>query len=709
MLTDLPTIFSWWLLLFGLGAICFPLAWFLFHKFFDSGYAFSKIIAILLLSYLVWLTGSLRILPFSIQGIWLIVLFLVFINYRLAKKIKNEFGLDLKNKLRIFILEETIFFFALASWSFIRGFQPDIEGLEKFMDFGFVNSILRSQFFPPADMWMAGETINYYYFGHLVAAVLTKISTIDSATTYNLMIATIFGMAITGTFSLSGNLLFFTNKISGIKLYVGAILSSALLSVGGNMHTFWWFLNHDGINKFEGLIKSLVLGNPFAANSPFSSYWYPDATRFIVEKFGANDNTIHEFPLYSFVVSDLHGHVSDIPFVLLFLAMALSFLVQELNLKSLVPNLKLLIPPALVLAVMYMTNSWDFPIYLMILGLVILWKNYQQSGFSLETLYRTFSFSIGILLAALVFSLPFHLHFSQIAKGIAPVHAQTPLWQFFVLWGFPWAIGLISLLFFVLKGVGHRFVKKGGVAIFSTDVFVLILFSVATLLIVVPEFLYVKDIYIDSYHRANTMFKLVYQSFMIYALACGYLIIRVLSEINRGIRKFLLVFTFALLTSFVLLYPNMAIRSYYGDFRVYRGIWGLPFMKNSYPENFAVSKWLNQNVKGQPVILEAVGDSYTEYNQISMATGLPTVEGWLVHEWLWRGSFDEPGKRSGEVQSIYETEDQTLAKQLIDKYQVKYVIVGILERKKYQVSEEKFSRIGRVVFQQKDTSVYLVD
>ena len=38
-------------------------------------------------------------------------------------------------------------------------------------------------------------------------------------------------------------------------------------------------------------------------------YWYPNATRFI-------HNTIHEFPLYSFVVSDLHGHVLDIPIVL---------------------------------------------------------------------------------------------------------------------------------------------------------------------------------------------------------------------------------------------------------------------------------------------------------------------------------------------------------------------------------------------------------
>ena len=54
---------------------------------------------------------------------------------------------------------------------------------------------------------------------------------------------------------------------------------------------------------------------------PFSfpnGYWYPNATRFI-------PFTIHEFPIYSFVVSDLHGHVLDIPIVLLTIATIFSF------------------------------------------------------------------------------------------------------------------------------------------------------------------------------------------------------------------------------------------------------------------------------------------------------------------------------------------------------------------------------------------------
>ena len=108
--------------------------------------------------------------------------------------------------------------------------------------------------------------------------------------------------------------------------------------------------------------------------------------------------------------------------------------------------------------------------------------------------------------------------------------------------------------------------------------------------------------------------------------------------------------------------------------------------------------------------MEAVGDSYTKYNQISSATGLPTVEGWLVHEWLWRGGFDGPGVRSTDVTTIYETTDSAEALALLQKYSVKYIIVGDQEREKYpNLSEEKFLKFSKVVFQSGKTKVYEVN
>ncbi|MDP4181581.1 MAG: DUF2298 domain-containing protein, partial [Bacillota bacterium] len=77
---------------------------------------------------------------------------------------------------------------------------------------------------------------------------------------------------------------------------------------------------------------------------------------------------IHEFPLYSFVVSDLHGHVLDIPIVLLTIALLFSqFLEQAFNKRY-------LIFISFLLAVMYMTNAWDGIIYFLLYASVCLNK-----------------------------------------------------------------------------------------------------------------------------------------------------------------------------------------------------------------------------------------------------------------------------------------------------------------------------------------------
>jgi len=130
-------------------------------------------------------------------------------------------------------------------------------------------------------------------------------------------------------------------------------------------------------------------------------------------------------------------------------------------------------------------------------------------------------------------------------------------------------------------------------------------------------------------------------------------------------------------------------------------------MQKLYSDDYKTIVWLNNNVSGQPNILEAVGDSYTDYERISMATGLPTIEGWLVHEWLWRGSFDEPGKRQTEVQTIYESKDISQTKELLNKYHIKYLIVGEMERQKYpNLNQEKLTSLGKKVFESSQTAVY---
>jgi len=752
MFSDFGYIFTWWLVFFGIGLISLPLTRKIFSNFFDQGYLFSKVIGIAVSSYLVWLLASLKILPFYKETIWLVLIIGLIINLLTIRKSpkhpqSSKKSLIANHPLRreasqlliTFVLEEVMFFATLTFWSYIRGFQPDIQGLEKFMDFGFVNSILRTKYFPPADMWFAGKYINYYYFGHYITAFFTKLSGIDPAITYNLMLATLFAFCFSLTFSLTGNLIYFflKQKFENLKLknylelghwkliIVSGLLSAALISVGANLHPAYYNF------------KMKILKKPYCDGS--FSYWYPNATRYIGVCPDVDDKTIHEFPSYSFIVSDLHGHVSDIPFVFLFLALSLElFLFLKEKQKSAISFELLAIssPMSLILAIMYMTNQWDFPIYSLVLGSVFLFTFYPLHKATWKTLVVCFALGCLVVIPSVILILPYQFHFETLFKGVAPVHAHSLFYQLLILWGVPWFFGLTLLVFLF----GHHlkpkhllrkeylvkwFSKLIGVEVelkkpstnnltltsrlTLTDTFTLILLLVSTILIIIPEFIYVKDIYISSHHRANTMFKLTYQSFMMFSVCMGYIFVRVLSSIKKNFVSFVLRTTYCVLLLALLVYPLYSIPGYYGQLnkKGYKGLYGLQFLRRLYPDDFESVLWLNQNISDQPVVLEAVGDSYTDYERISMATGLPTIEGWLVHEWLWRGSFDEPGKRSGEVQTIYETKNSAEAKQLLDKYKVKYVIVGGMEREKYpNLNEEKFQKISKKVFQSGTTSIY---
>jgi len=678
MAIDFFQIVFWWFLIFAIGLAFLPLTRFFFKKFFDRGYAFSKVIGLLFVTYLVWLFGSLKIFPFTHQSIWLAISVGVIFNLALAKSGKTKIKKIIKGNWKIFAFEESLFLGGLVFWSLVRGFQPDIQGLEKYMDFSFINSILRTTYFPPADVWLAGETINYYYFGHLVTALITRLSNINSTVTYNLMIATIFGLSLSSAFSFGSNLVSLIPKLPVKRkrlIFLSGTLTAYLLTIGGNLHAFWWYLKNRG----------------------FESYWYPDATRFIVEKFGAGDNTIHEFPIYSFVVADLHGHLLNLPFVLLFLGLILSVVFQKKF------NRWSYLAVGFLLAIFYMTNTWDFPIYLLVFGAINLWFNYLESGFSLRLITKTFISTLSVLVVALMFSLPFHLHFKSIAQGISLVDFHSPGWMLLVLWGFPLIITLLHLFWIVSKKVNPLSRKV------NPAIFVLILLAIAWFLILVPEVFYLKDIYIHSHQRANTMFKLTYQSFVIFSLISPFIVINILLNLKLKWQRGLLLIAIAPLLFFIFKYSHFAVGSYYG-LKNYRGLDGLKYFNQLYPNDYQAILWLRKNIENQPVLVEAVGESYTNYARISANTGLPTILGWRVHEWLWRGSFDQPGKRTDEVRLIYESPEINETKQLLNHHQAVLIFVGDLERQQYpSLDQGKFETLGEVIFSSGETKIYRIN
>lgn len=246
------------------------------------------------------------------------------------------------------------------------------------------------------------------------------------------------------------------------------------------------------------------------------------------------------------------------------------------------------------------------------------------------------------------------------------------------------------------------------------DFFIFCLIILSTLLIFIPEFIYAKDIY-PTYFRANTMFKLVYQAFIMLSISSGYIIVRLLVDLKSSIKnhKFywkliapgigviglLLIFT----------YPFFAISSYYGNLNTSYNLDGTVYLKSLYPTDYQAILWIDKNIKGRPVILEAQGDSYTDFARISANTGLPTVLGWTVHEWLWRGTYDIPAPRISQIQTLYETASINITKQLIDQYGIAYVFIGDLEYQKYpNLAEQKFQELGKIIYQNGRTKIYKI-
>ncbi|MBI2464793.1 hypothetical protein HYV64_01505 [Candidatus Shapirobacteria bacterium] len=685
---DFRFITLWWATYLIIGLSALPLTFYFFNKFWDKGYIFSKTIGLVLVTFLTLTLGIFKLVPFTTISIAVIVLGIFGFGLWLLKSnsLLLPFKKSLKTHIRVFIFEEVIFFLVLTVWSIVRGYAPDIEGLEKFMDWGFVNSALRSKFMPPIDMWFASEPINYYYFGHLETAVLAKISGIDSAIIYNLAIASACAVTFSHTFSLASNLVSFTLKKVNLRLIIlGGIFSALVLSFGGNLHPLYKIGSN--IIKNEG---RLTISKETISKAS-ESYWYPDATRFIGFDPDTQDKTIHEFPLYSFVVADLHGHMNDIPNVLLFMAVLLAIFIAA-PIKNI--SWLLILSSSFLLSVVFMTNAWDFAVYGMVFGIFSFFAFLKQNTF-LRSLWLTVVHGLLTIVLWYIFTLPFSINFTPMAEGLKLADAHTPFYQLFILYGGFWLI----VFPFILDIIYRLFAKKIK-SVNMVDIFVLVLIVTATILVIVPEIGYVKDIYIYEHRRANTMFKLVYQAFILYSLVSGYVLIY--------FRKNILVkLVILLVVASHLTYPFFAIKSYYG-LKTYHGMWGLKFLQTSYKDNLEAIKWLNKNIDGQPVILEAVGDSYTTFGQISMATGLPTVQGWVVHEWLWRGGYDLPAARQTDVQNIYEATEIDVVQPILQKYSIEYVFVGDKEREKYPMLNEKiFVDLGaKIVFESGLTRIY---
>jgi uncharacterized membrane protein len=504
------------------------------------------------------------------------------------------------------------------------------------------------------------------------------------------------------------------NRLTYLKIISAGLLTGAITTLGGNLQVLYSFFK-SAENNVLPLWKMTFSPMTFPNN-----YWYPSATRFV-------HHTIHEFPSYSLILSDLHAHLLGTPFSLLFIGLMLSILMRRQdkfkNEEKSYPDYKYLLFTGVIIGVMYMTNSWDSVIFFIFSCYIFGYLIFIHK-ISLKTKILSFlRYITTISFIAIVFSLPFSLFFKPFINGIGincspeillrikkigPLIFErgycqnTPFWQFFILYGFFIFFGIVFLIF-ISKA------KKINIS----DKFAGILFTTSALLILIPEIIYLKDIY-PNFFRANTMFKISYSTFLILSIASCFVFFRISQIKTTGRMKLVipkaLFITFS--TGFILmifLYSYLAINSSYNNLSKIKGLNGTKYLRYVYPDDYKAIIWINENIKGSGGILEANGDSYSDFGRISANTGLLNIINWTAHEWLWRGSYDSLVPRIKGVSDLYNTKDLKLTTKLLKKYKISYIYIGNMEKKKYpNMSINKFIKFGNIIYQNKNVTIYKI-
>lgn len=719
--SDVWVFWTWWLMAGVMGLAGMPLTGRLFKGFADKGWLFSKVIFIAISGFVTWFLVSVKILEFSTAACIGVCVVLAagsfFLFLRQTKK--GVECLPVEN-LSLIYWEEILFFLAFFLWTYLAGFRPAAYGTEKFMDYGFMEAIMRSTELPPKDLWYSNGHINYYYGGQYFAVFLTKVSGSTVAVTYNLMRTFVAGFAFALPFSLVFQMTrdIFGKKLSGKRTalpYISGILAGGAVSLAGNMHYVIY-------SKIIPWIQQLT------GQENVDSYWFPDATRYIGYNPDVPDKTIHEFPCYSFVLGDLHAHVVNIMFVLTVIGLLYAWMRNIRTKEAVIEKLsgkefwkrQLLMPHILLVSVFLgmfqWTNFWDFVIYYVVTGGVVLFTNcIQFRGKVKLVLGVTAALAVEVLGVAFLVILPFSLQFKSMVQGVAIAQNHSMIHQLLVLWGLPVFLTVLFIIFLLwekLHILKHKSPYRLLRSIKTPDLFAVIMGLCAIGLVLIPELVYVRDIYENGNARANTMFKLTYQAYIMFGMTMAYVIFRLIFlarqkivQILAGVGLFFLLWTFG--------YFGNSVQAWFGNVlnpSSYQGLNATAFLETDFPADAAAIRWLRENIEGSPVVLEANGDSYTGYERVSAMTGLPTILGWYVHEWLWRNDVGDLNEKSADVETIYTSTDEAQVEALLEEYGVSYIFVGSKEREKYgeNLNETLLKGLGEMVFEDASFGTYII-
>ncbi|MBO9542045.1 hypothetical protein J7643_15775 [bacterium] len=667
------------------GWIALPLSRRAFPNHPALAWGLSKTIGLLLVGWVVWLAAVVGHVPFErpLVLVTTLALALAATGWTLWR---DRIGLEQLGQA-LALRQERWFLAAFVGYLFIRGFNPDILWGEKLSDAMFLSALLHDSQVPPRDLWLAGETVNYYYFGYFLVAMIAKALGTPLGLAFNLALALLFALSTSG---------------------MAAILLAWLRPAEGDLKLKWiaaglgfqFFLGNlaGGVRLIENARE--VLAGPWERIGM-------GATRVLTfNNIPSPGSTISEFPSFTFLFADLHPHLIAIPFSFLYLAGAFNLLVGRVTwiFWALM---------ALTVGSFAAMNSWEVPIAAFVLFTAACLGAAGSSAPIKRACLRG-ALVFGACAAGLAAFFPFFQHFvaPHGAKGIQLIldsRITLGSWlQHFglfvflagtwlilrvrankarlTLFGLPgWASGGLMLLLPALIAIVLRspllgllslgLVTLGGLLWVEKSPqirFGLLSLALALAIAVGADLFSIHD-------HGNTIFKLYMPVWTLLSLGSVLALKEVLrwfADRPRAPRRVWKA-SFGTLVALALTFPLIAAGAWNGAYSRWRGVDGQAFLETRSPEEQQVLAWLSKQPPGD--LLELHGPSWSEANRLSVFSGRPTWLGWVSHELLWHEggpkATNVEGRRDA-LSAALEQGDAKAFERALTQSDARYILVG---------------------------------
>lgn len=458
------TIVVWYLSISFIGWLNYPLLRYVFKGLADNGWSLLRLTALILLAFINWLLGSAGI-TVTRKTLVISLLSLILLNGYIFFNNIQAIRAELRDKKQRIFTSEWVSLVLFLLFLLIRLGNPDLwhpyKGGEKPMDFSYFNAVIKSVLFPPYDPWYARGYINYYYWGFLLAAIPTKLTAIIPSIAYNLILPTFFSFTGMGALSIALSLLPHKKdtsfgkhgRYSRKELHIG-LFSVCCVLIFGNLGTVRMFFQ--GIQELgqtvspvmdSGLITAITqffkgLG-AFIDGAKLSYYpgdWYWIPSRAIPGE------PITEFPFFTFLYGDPHAHLFALPITLLSLNWAMGFVKNRLMYHRKWLMFLSMAVGALIVGALRPVNTWDYPIYLAISTIAVVYALVRYGSFKSHILPNTskqtkqwlFSLFYALLFAGISYILfyPFSKWYGQGYTALALWEGdKTPVPSYFTHWG----------------------------------------------------------------------------------------------------------------------------------------------------------------------------------------------------------------------------------------------------------------------------------